>query len=358
MTATANRTENRVLYALAEVVARAGNVTRTLAQDLFSLMSASDCPARFLSELATVVGFDDTLRVSGYPQGVDWRRIIDLAPSLWRAKGDHETLRDVVRAFTGARAWIGDWFSFRTVAGTTIWPWFSTFSVAVNGDWWTEVHVEDVDGALDRDLAEDALALVRAGGEVKHLTYAHYVENWDALDRWTDRAAAGWSVSGQELALDSTAGAAWVRETYANGAGYTVQWDHCTYNALFRPGVGDTVRFRCRDDLAADFLEVRITQGSGVSNVLLLRGGVPFSSGTHAVAADPHHTLLSVRTLPLGGGGIEVHVALNGHLVVVGTDPAPPAPGAVEWRVEGGSTLVVEWFEVLPGNAETRTIGG
>ncbi len=188
------------------------------------LIDATDCPAAFLPDLAHTVGYSPDLRLRHRYEALvvgvalAWRRLISTSPAVWARKWEPATIGNYVRATTGARAWIGDWFDFRTVVGVSTLPFFATQSVVDNGDWWLDIHVEDFAGGLDRDIAEDALDLIRAGGERINVAFVDFVENFnEGLDRYsrsgavtardTDTVANGGVRLGHGQAFDLAAGA-------------------------------------------------------------------------------------------------------------------------------------------------------
>lgn len=343
---------NRVAVAVATVVARLFSVPRARRAQLFDLISALDCPVRFLEELAATVGFTRELRASTYPEGEEWRAIITFAPAIWESKGEHETLRDIIRAFVGARSWIGDWHNFRTQAGVSTFPFFGTTVWTSNGDWVSNIHVEDRDAVLDRNRTVDALDVVRNGGEVLEVTFIEFLENWDNLFRWTIVGAA--TLGTQVLDLDGTAAAA--SATTAEGSTRTDRWTEVHYNSLLRITSGDSVRFRFRDDLAGDFYEVRLDEGGAAGNVELFRGAASVAVGTHGIPSFATKAiLLTVLTVDLVTG-IQIEVLIDGTSVITHTDATPAGTGEAGFRVDAGNIARCEWFEVVPANPDTRTV--
>lgn len=346
---------DRIIRGITDAYSRVRAVTQERMVRLFDLMSSRDCPAQFLDGLASVVGFSPDLKLSTYIDGDDWRSVIDMAPTIWAAKGGHETYRSIILAMTQARAWIGDWFSFRTVAGTSLFPWFGTAALPVAGDWWTEIHVEDADGALDRDLAMAALDIVRPIGERLNVTFVSWVENWDNLFRWAYTGDATVATNALTLAATAVVDA----QVLSDPAAGTVAWDEVFYHAILLLESAKMVSFLFRHDGAASFYQLDIDQGAGPNNIELWRNGVSVAAGT-AVVASTSTTFLRVSTTSLITGALVIDVGVNGVAGIINyTDAAPLATGNVGWlasAVAGGATHEVQWFEIVPENAETRTL--
>ena len=282
---------NEIIRAMSVAHNRVRQVLVARRQALFDLVSSRDVPDRFAAELASVVGFTNDLRLSTrITDPAEWRRVIELAPQIWQNKGAHEAYRDMVRAFAGARSWIGDWFSFRTVVGSTVLPWFSTQSATLNGHYWTELHVEDLNDDLDQDLVADAVDLVRPIGERVNITFTLFIENWDNLFRWAVTGDA--TVDSHALTLDATSAAASVESDTDESL-----WDHVTYNALVYVATGGTLSFSFRDDGGGGVYRLDMDQGVAAANIELFRDGGSVATGTTPLPGPPAASTGSITTV-------------------------------------------------------------
>jgi len=291
-------TQNEIVTAITNTIARLRRIREVRRSKLRDLLIARDCPDRFVEDLAGVVGFSDDLRVSArVTTPDDWRRIVDLAPGIWGSKGEHEVYRRIIRALCGTRSWIGDWFSFRAVAGASLLPYFATGPLPSGGEYVTNIHIEDLEAStIDRDMAEDALDLVRLGGETLELAYVLAIENWDNAHRWT-QSATGVTLGTQEVTLDSAAGDSFVKLTEID----PMAWDDVVYNMVFHLSsnatADDVIKFRLRDQ-GADHYQVEF--GCGASPyVRLLRGAgvVATAVGTLPSSTTPAAATGTITTV-------------------------------------------------------------
>lgn len=267
---------NRVVAAVSKAVARVHSIIRAKAASLRDVHSPRRIPGRFARQLAWDVGFSDDLALSGHVATEDeWRRVAEIAMDVWATRGIQPSYRNIVRAMTGARIWIGDWFGLRTLAGLSGFPWYGT---AVNGEYITHIHVEDVDGNLDRDKALESLNTVRPFGEGVVCTFVHFVESWDNLFRWTDSGPA--TVANNRLSLQGVASAT-LDETLIDPTG----WAKVAHVFIAHIGAGDTLRYTFQWDTAGPtyyYVDV-VEGGAGSVSVWRFLGGAVML-GTAAVA--------------------------------------------------------------------------
>ena len=318
------------------------------------MRNADECPERFLSEQSWNVVVTDDLGVHGrLATATDFRRVIKNAPAIWASKGQHDAIVDAIRIFARARSWVGDWHNFVTVAGTSVFPYFATPPISTGGEWVSSVHVEDFDGALDRDLVMDALELVKNTGEDLRVVFVDYVESWENLYRWQNQSSGGVTLGEHYVDLDSSVvSPAFIRTSAGDFSG----WDHEIMNSLVRLGAGESISFRCRDD-GTDYYEVTLTEGAGPTNVTLNQSGAGLTSGTRAIPVDAT-VLLTVVVRPVASGD-EIEVVVNGTPVINFVDTTPRSEAAdrgVSFRASGGDAPRVEWFDAMAYGAETRTL--
>ena len=288
-----------ILQGMAQAFNRIERVLTASAFNLQDLLDGRLVPDAFAKELASVVGFSDDLRIAGrVVTPADWRRMIQLAPTIWSNKGGHDVIRDVVRALAAARTWIGDWFGLRVVAGVTVFPWLMAESIVDSGEYWTEFHVEDADATLDLDFAADAFDLMRAIGERFNLTFVRMVENWDELFRWVDLDTGVSTVSGNILTLDATSDPIMLEWSVA-----PTLWTDVVYNALVHVADGGTLTFRFRGEEGGDAYEVALTHG-GTPDVDLLKDGGSVATGTAGFWSVPAAATGSI-TVVAGGSLID-----------------------------------------------------
>lgn len=359
----------RILTAITNAMARVRRIHDVRAEQLGRLLDPALVPLRFLAELAEDHGFDATLEVTSHINALPgaeavWRRLLDVARrDVWDTKGTHECARLLVRALTGARSSLLDWHSLgtfgalltaTTVGSRMILPWVGTAGIADAGQYRTQVHVEDFDGALDRDLVEKALKAVRPWDERWDVTFVHMVENWrDGLfGRWSDAGTVADTDNVLALGPDAS-NASEVVLTSGTPSG----WTHAQFVAVCQWGsAGAELRFGFRRASASALYELRMTQGVSSPNVALYRSGVSVATATHGIPLDAA-VIVQVLTFPLASGSLEIQVWIDGVLDITYTDSSPLSAGAVSWTVPAsGGDASVQWFEVLPGNAETRTM--
>ena len=153
-----------------------------------------------------------------------------------------------------------------------------------SGQYQTDAHAEDLGGAIDRDMVEDAVDINRPLGERVRLAYVDMIENWDSIFRWPARVGEV-GIDEHVLTLDGTLAEASV-QTELGGA--TAGWGHVTHNAILRLGAGQEVNYAFRLDPAAPATnyEVLLTQGFGPGNVTLRRNGVLVATGTAPIPAS------------------------------------------------------------------------
>jgi hypothetical protein len=333
---------------MAGATARVLNVPRAFRRKLFDLISAADCPERFLAELGHTVGMTDDLRAVPQIEGEEWRKVIRLAPAIWARKGEHEVLRDIVRMLVKARSWIGDWHSLAWVTGSLL-PIIGTASLTA-GAKRTVMHVEDFDGTLNRDLTMDALDIVRGIGEQIDVVFAAFIENWDNLFRWDVDGDA--TISGNQLLLDGS---------LADASATTVDPGPWADRALFTSvlGIDSTaeLRMRIRETGVAHY-EARLTQGPGPNNVVLARSGIPVATATYGIPdVTTTNIIAQMATFPTMGPGVAVQIIIDGTTVINYIDATPIAgPGGASFEAKSGNGGVVSWFDVLDVPPEIRTI--
>ena len=357
-------TGEEIARAITNTMARLRAITDVQQMRLFDLLSAEDCPDRFVHELAAHYGFDDVLEVwtdvQDRADAVDiWRRVVQFAATeLWSTKGEHNVTTNVLRLFCQCRSFVGDWFSFRTVLAPAAFPWFATAAIAVDGQYWTEVHVEDWDGALDRDLAEHSLDLIRGQGERFNITFVDGIENWrNGWGRWTRTSGTAEidTDNGTVMVLGPDAASASVIDMTA---GDQTGWDAEVYNAVISIPTGSSLRWQVRSSAAAHY-EVRLVQGVAANNVRLYRTGANVASGTHGIPADTD-MVISLQTMPGVGTTGTVLVVVNGTVLITYVDAAflPTVAQSVQWSVAAGTDVAtVVWWEAIGATPEQRTIG-
>jgi len=353
---------NAVVEALAEYLARQRNITRARAHQLPDLMSSRDCPEQFLPGLGSVVGLTFDLRLTGHLTDAEaWRRAIDAAPRMWGERGGLEILRDAVHAFAAARLSVFGWRQLVTLFAypSPGWPWIMTYPISVHGDYYTEAHVEDVDGLLDLDLVVDTIDALRASGEVVRLVETRYVESWENLSRW---AATFATLEDYYVRLSNLG---FVRETYAFERGLSssglTRWDDVAYRVIAHIFAGARLDLRVRDDNGGNFYELRVQQG-GSNNVALYKSAGLLAQTTVAVpqgdlSTDPRlfQTFVELETASLADGSVDLIAVIDGAPVLTANDPAPLAPADVRIEAIGG-VVELDYFEVVPASPTIRTI--
>lgn len=343
---------NTVLRGLLAAKARVRRVREMLRARLPYLQSVADVPLRHIRELAWTVGWTDDIRVSAYIEGEDWRRVIAFAPSIWANKGTHEGTRAVVRALTGGlRTFIGDWHSLRFEPGDRP-PCYVTEDIADDGHHRVEIHVEDPAGTLDRDLAADAIDLVRPFGERVALTYVHMIENWDSLARWDVSSVA--SVDANELVL--TSGSVTLNAAFTT---YSAAWDHVTFVFYLHLEAGASVAFSIGTGTPSTEAIVSINSNTATNNCSVggTLGSYPIAS-VDPVSGERVYYRVEIRRMPLVSG-YQSDLVINGRVVASRTHSAGAwAPGGLFKIIAIAAPIRCAWLEALPALAERRTITG
>lgn len=342
-----------ILEAITGALSRILSVLRMRRANLPQLLRPEDCPAAFLPDLVWGQGLTDAHRLRAHLETeAQWRRMAKLLPGILKRKGQTTAYRDIIRAAVGARSSFFEWADlamFPTAYSGA--PW-TTVSTADNGHWMSTVGVEDPDGTLNRDAAMDALDFVRPRGEGLLVTFAEMIENWrEGLGRWdvagTVSDATDVLMLGPDVAADSTA-------TLSSTSPDPTGWDHVHLEFIATVTAG-TGRFRFRID-GADYYELALAAGGGASNITLSRSGSSVASATYGVDVATGY-YVTVSTLPLGSGSLEVQVRIDGTLLITYTDASPHDPGPVRFGVAAGtSAMTVAWAAVHAGDAETRAL--
>lgn len=347
-----------ILEALVGAVTRALNVHEAQRGALPDLLDPTTCPDAFLPDLAHTLGLTNETRLRAHYESANdpaaWRQIIALLPEIWKAKGDHETTRRIVRAACGARCFIGDWHHLRLVLDAAEFPFYAAAAVAVGGEYWTEVHVEDRDGTLDRDRCEDALALVRPLGERFNLTFVDALENWaEGLGRYT--MGGTYALDAEEHFLSLGPDGAVRSEAILTG-GTTAAWDHETYNCIARVAAGSIFDFNVRYAGGA-WTGYTAVLNLAAGSVQLARNAIVVATSVGAPAPDAD-ARVTLTTSPVGGG-LQIDVWVDGAHRISHLDAAPLAAGTVRlWVPIAGGSAEVAWWEAIPGAPETRIIIG
>lgn len=352
---------NEVMVGVGEIVARIRNVYRAQVAGLPDLKDPGRVPSRFLGWLGSNVGLDSAVPLARALGTIDpadiaiWRRVIPQAVRLWQSKGTHEGYRNALRAVTGARAWHGDWFSLRDVTDSGLVPAFLTGDPSDpldSGAYRQQVHVEDIGGTLDRELAVLALAMVRQAMERVDVSFVHFVEFWaDGLVRWTDAGTVAVLDGDDNLSIGPGA------SSIAMDMGTIPEsWTHAVHTAVLSLTGATTgvASFRFHDDGAGAYYEVELNPAG---TLRLLRDGVSVATGSFGLPVN-RVVLLRVYVWP-NVNGTAVSVELDGATIAYYDDTTPRPPAGISWRVAAGTTvLALAYYEVSPGNPEIVTMGG
>ncbi len=350
--------ENRVVVAHSEIVARTRAVIHEQLRRMPELLDATDCPDDFVEWLAGRVGLDPATELRPLLDVLGLRRFIDSAGQIWREKGDPETTHQLVRMITGgSRTWLGEWAILHHAAGVTDFPIeFTTHDTGDGGHHWVEVHIEDPGVALHPAVLA-GLQLLRQYSERFNITFVGFIETWRQL------ALAGrWAFVGGSDVHNFDNG---YLEMGPNGAadqqllttdGAAPLPDHATFQSLIRM-TGGQVSFTIAQGPGSLRYEVRMEDGVGPDNVEFFRAGSLKATASVPIG-DGEDIFFRVLMSPLGDGSLDFRVELHGATVITYNDPTPldlDRPSG--WfTYTGTAVLSVLWYEIVPQPAVTAIL--
>ena len=351
--------ENRVIQAHSEIVARTRAVIHEQLRRMPELLDAADCPDDFVEWLAGKVGLDPATELRPLLDVMGLRRFIDSAGQIWREKGDHETVHQLVRMITGgSRTWLGDWIILHHAAGVTDFPIeFTTHDTGDGGHHWVEVHIEDPGVALHPAVLA-GLQLLRQYSERFNVTFVGFIETWRQLalaGRWafvTDADVHNFDNGYIEIGPNPASA-----QQLLTTPGAAPLPDHATFQSLIRVTGGGPGSFTLRQGIGALRYEVQLTPGLGPDNVELFRAGSSVATATVPIGDDVD-LFFRVLTSPLGGGGLNIKVEIHGAVVIPYTDPTPFSAALPSgWLIPSGTTVLsVLWYEIVPHPTVTATL--
>ena len=190
-------------------------------QEIPTLLRPLEAPAEALQYLEWIVGFSNE-------SGLSWtndindttrRKLIRNAVSLWKGKGTKKNLLDFLRAFTGRKAIIRDWFFHRMLideadilsGGGTGDPWIYGGKYSVKDENLSFILINRGGIASDeRRLIYELFTYIHPTSAHFAVVYCAFVDNFsEELDLWTDSSTGSASASvdsSGRLVLGSTTG--------------------------------------------------------------------------------------------------------------------------------------------------------
>lgn len=342
----------------------AWKVTQGHIFDIKTLSSVTEIADEFLQFLKNIVGWTKekiTKRVTDDLDDFTLRRLISISVPLWKTRGPEDAIINILRALTGERLRIWNWFDLRWVLDETEMaedhqgrdPF--VVDLPSEGTSEHEFNVRIVDsGDLNRELVVNVVKLMRPVGESIEVSYLEFldrftIENdilqWGVLAGGTGENPKAPTVTGGKAKLTVTASA---ESSFATPT-QALAW--AEYVAYWRmratTGTGSIEAIFYASDLnndyrvVIDFIAQTVTLRRQVANVFT------------TIATFVPTSVLTVGEF----FGIRVHVAIDGATnrikvyldgdEIINTTDSSHSAGSVGFGHTSGIDLEVDEVEVF-----------